>query len=178
VSAEDRIRWDRRYASWDGDRSDVIGLPVEFDPYAEHFPTAGCALDIACGRGAAAMWLARRGMTVWGYDISPVAISQAGALARQHGLAEGCRFAVADLDAGLPSGASADVIVCSKFRDSGLDAAIAERLAPGGLLAISALGTGPGGSARFGVRPGELRRAFTGLEVIAAGDTWLLARKR
>jgi SAM-dependent methyltransferase len=178
VSAEDRIRWDRRYASWDGERVDAVGLPAEFDSYADHFPTAGCALDIACGRGAAAMWLARRGLQVCGYDISPVVIGQATELAREHGLADRCRFAVADLDAGLPPGAEVEVIICNKFRDSRLDEAVVERLAPGGVLAVSALGTGPGGSARFGVRHGELRWAFTGLEVIAGGDTWLLSRKR
>ena len=178
MSAEDRIRWDRRYASWDRDRVDAVHLPAEFEPYTDHFPTAGSALDIACGRGAAALWLGRRGLQVWGYDISPVAIGQATELARMHGLADRCHFSVTDLDAGLPPGASSEVVICNKFRDRNLDEAVVERLAPGGVLAISALSAGPDGSARFGVRPGELRRAFAGLEVIAAGDTWLLARKR
>ncbi len=177
MSAEDRIRWDRRYATWDPDRADAVRLPAEFEPYAEHFPTAGCALDIACGRGAAAMWLARRGLQVWGYDISPVAIGQATELARAHGLADRCHFSEADLDAGLPPGVPSEVLICNKFRDGRLDESIIERLARGGVLAISALSAGPDGSARFGVQPGELRRAFAALEVIAAGDTWLLARK-
>jgi SAM-dependent methyltransferase len=154
-----------------------VALPPDFVQYAEHFPTTGCALDLACGRGAASRWLARRGLAVCGYDISPVAIEAAGALARDHDLAEHCRFEIWDLDAGLPSGPPVDVLICNKFRDPRLDDAVVDRLAPAGVLAISALGAGPGGSARFGVRPGELRQAFGALEVVAAGDTWLLARK-
>ena len=57
---------------------------------------------------------------------------------------------------------------------------IIERLAPGGLLAISALsevGASPG---PFRVTAGELGRAFAALERIAAGEgdsvAWLLAR--
>ena len=56
------------------------------------------------------------------------------------------------------------------------------RLAPGGLLAITALsevGATPG---PFRVAAGELSAAFAGLDVIAAGEgqgeAWLLARAR
>lgn len=88
---------------------------------------------------------------------------------------------MADLDDGLPPGPPVDVILCHKFRDRRLDAAIVERLAPGGLLAISALsevGAKPG---PFRVTAGELPAAFASLEQITAeegdGEAWLLARK-
>ena len=44
-----------------------------------------------------------------------------------------------DLDGGLPDGPPCDVIVCHLFRDSRLDKAVIERLAPEGLLAITVL---------------------------------------
>ena len=126
------------------------------------------------------MWLARRGLRVWGCDVSPAAISQARDLAHRNGTGDRCRFDVVDLDDGLPAGPPVDVILCHKFRDRRLDRAIIERLAPGGLLAIAVLsevGAAPG---PFRAAPGELPAAFAELDVVAAGEgqghAWLLAR--
>ena len=180
MSDRDRQRWDERYRRGGPVSPEEVTPPPVLDAFAELFPTSGEALDIACGRGFAAVWLARRGMTVSGIDISPVVIAQAGELALVSGVAQRCRFVVADLDAGLPAGPPADVVVCQRFRDSRLDEAIIARLTPGGLLAISALsevGASPG---PFRVAQGELTRAFAALEPIAAGEgdgeAWLLAR--
>lgn len=155
-----------------------VTLPPAIAPFAHCFPTAGYALDLASGRGLTSIWLARRGMTVTGVDVSPVAINDARALAQQCGVADRCHFDVFDLDDGLPPGPVANVIVCQLFRDSRLDQAVMARLAPGGLLAISALsevGAAPG---RFRAPAGELTRAFGPLDVIAAeeahGVAWLL----
>ena len=127
------------------------------------------------------MWLARRGLQVHGIDVSPVAIEQAVELAARRGVSDRCRFGVVDLDRGLPQGPPADVIVCHRFRDPTLYDAIIARLKPGGLLAISVLsemGATPG---RFRATPGELKRAFAALQVIASGEgdglAWLLARR-
>jgi len=176
VAEADRAHWDARHQR---PGSVEPGLSEVFAPYTDLFPTTGAALDIACGRGAAAMWLARRGMTVTGVDVSPVAVEQARELAAAHGVH--CRFEVADLDDGLPPGPSVNVLVCQHFRDARLDAAIVERLTPGGLLAISALsevGAEPG---RFRVPAGELPRAFASLTVEAVGEAdgvaWLLGRR-
>lgn len=181
MSDRDRRRWDERYERGGPVSPDEVTLPPVFETFAELFPTTGQALDLACGRGAAAVWLARRGMTVSGFDVSPVAIARAEELAALSGVRQRCRFRVVDLDAGLPDGPPADVVVCHRFRDSRLDGAIISRLAPGALLAISALsevGASPG---PFRVEAGELSRAFAALEPIAAGEgdgeAWLLARR-
>ncbi|CAA0119710.1 Tellurite methyltransferase [Mycolicibacterium vanbaalenii] len=180
MSDEDRVRWDRRYADRGSVTVDDVALPAVFQPFAQEFPTAGRALDLACGGGGAAVWLAQRGMDVWAVDVSPVAIAQARELAEQCGVAAHCHFEVCDLDHGLPSGLSADVVICNMFRDSRLDRSVIERLSPGGLLAVSALsevGASPG---PFRVTSGELRQAYRALEVIATeeahGQAWLLAR--
>ncbi|MCG5433292.1 class I SAM-dependent methyltransferase [Mycobacterium sp. MYCO198283] len=181
MSEADRRRWDSRYADRPAPAVGAVALPPEFRPFAAQFPVAGVALDLACGDGLAAVWLARRGLTVLGVDVSPVAIARAAALAQRCGVAQRCRFAAADLDDGLPAGPAADVIVCHRFRDRRLDAAIVGRLASGGLLAVSAcseVGAAPG---PFRARPGELRRAFASLRVLAGGEAdgaaWLLARR-
>jgi 2-polyprenyl-3-methyl-5-hydroxy-6-metoxy-1,4-benzoquinol methylase len=181
VSDDDRVRWDERYAGRGIVPVDAVGPPPVFAVFEDVFPTEGYALDLACGRGAASVWLARRGMDVWGVDVSSVAVSQARELARRGGVGDRCRFDVADLDAGLPTGPPVNVIVCQRFRDRRLDEAVVDRLAPGGLLAVSALsevGASPG---CFRVAPGELPASFAGLNVLAAGEgqgeAWLLARK-
>ncbi|ORV17924.1 class I SAM-dependent methyltransferase [Mycobacterium celatum] len=181
MTTKDRVRWDEIYTSSGPPRADAVGPPALFADFEDLFPTAGQALDLACGQGLAAVWLVRRGMAVRGFDVSAVAIGHARDLARRSGVEDRCRFDVVDLDQGLPSGPPANVIVCHRFRDRRLDRAIIGRLAPGGLLAISALsevGAAPG---PFRAAPGELTSAFAELELIAAdeadGVAWVLARR-
>ncbi|MCV7076294.1 class I SAM-dependent methyltransferase [Mycobacterium szulgai] len=176
----DRRRWDQRYADAGLLPAGTIVAPSVFAPYEHVFPVAGKALDLACGQGLGAVWLARRGLTVLGLDVSAVAIGRARELAQRNGISERCRFEVFDLDDGLPAGSAVDVILCHKFRDRRLDHALVERLAPGGLLAVAALsevGADPG---PFRAAPGELTAAFGDLELVAAGEgeglAWLLAR--
>jgi len=74
-----------------------------------------------------------------------------------------------------------DAIVCHRFRAPQAYPAIVERLAPGGLLAISVLsevGADPG---PYRASPGELSAAFAELDLIAEGEgdgvAWLMARR-
>lgn len=177
MSAQDRSRWDASYA----DRGPVCepGLPAVFAAYAATFHVSGVALDIACGQGAAAVWLAQRGLDVTGFDVSAVAVGQARALAEQAGVA--AHFEVADLDDGLPPGPPVDVLVCHRFRDPRLYPALIDRLAPDGLLAICVLSEAGGPPGPFRAPAGELHAAFAGLDTVAAeegdGQAWLLARR-
>jgi SAM-dependent methyltransferase len=148
----------------------------------DQIPTAGHALDLACGSGSAAVWLAERGLIVWGVDVSAVAIEQADELAHRHGVSDRCRFSVADLDDGLPPGPPVDLILCHRFRDPRLYSAMVDRLRPDGVLAISVLsevGAQPG---FFRAAAGELDVAFAALQAMAAGEgdgqAWLLARAK
>ena len=58
------------------------------------------AIDLGCGAGHYAVWLASRGFCVTGVDISARAIGMAGRLAGERGAA--CRFVQADLTAAVP----------------------------------------------------------------------------
>ena len=62
----------------------------------------GRALDVACGRGAVAVWLALRGFVVDAVDVSEVGLAAAAELAAGHGVAAAVRLGAHDLDAGLP----------------------------------------------------------------------------
>jgi SAM-dependent methyltransferase len=77
--------WDARYseregARWSGRpngrlRVEAVGL------------TPGRALDVGCGEGADAIWLARNGWTVTAIDISDIAVGRARAAAELAGTA-------------------------------------------------------------------------------------------
>jgi SAM-dependent methyltransferase len=177
----DRRRWDERYAAQGAPPVSAVRPPDLLARHAKEFPASGRALDLACGQGFGAVWLARRGLNVRGFDVSAVAIDQAREVARLAGVGDRCQFEVFDLDDGLPPGPPVDVILCNKFRDRRLDGAIIARLAPGGLLAITALsevGAAPG---PFRAAAGELPAAFAQLEQLDAGEgdgqAWLLARR-
>ncbi len=161
VTEQDRRRWDERYAHSGPVQAGAVAAPSFLQPHTDLIPTAGQALEVACGQGIGAVWLASRGLDVWGVDISEVAIDQARDLARRTGFRDRCRFDVVDLDEGLPAGPPVNMLLCNKFRDRRLDQAMIERLAPGGLLAIChpqrgrrRTGAVPGRSGRtaFGIR--------------------------
>lgn len=182
MSEADRRRWDERYTALGRAPVGDLPPPPAFAHVEHHFPTQGRALEIACGRGRGVVWLARRGMEVWGVDISPVAIDLAARLADAYGVGDRCHLAVHDLDSGLPDGPAMDLILCYLFRDQRLDEAIMDRLAPGGLLAVASLsevGSGPG---NHRARPGELPDAFDRLELLEHGEqeglAWILGRRR
>jgi SAM-dependent methyltransferase len=64
----------------------------------------GTALDLGCGEGADAWWLAERGWTVVAVDISDTALQRAATEADARGLSDRIEFVQQDLSDGFPSG--------------------------------------------------------------------------
>jgi SAM-dependent methyltransferase len=131
----------------------------------------GRAADLAAGSGREAVHLAGQGFAVEAWDIAPEALERAAALAAREGVA--FETVVCDLEApdvALPAGRYA-LIVCFRFLHRPLFPAIAEALAPGGHLVYETFRVG---QERFGkprrprflLEPGELARAFPGLEIL------------
>ena len=165
MAEADQVRWDERYAA--APAPDDPALPEHFAPFADRFIDAATAIDIACGAGRASVWLAVRGGTVTGYDISPVAVASARALAERFGVSDRCTFEIADFDSGLPAGPQVDLVLCNMFRNRTLDEPAMERLNPNGTLAVAALsqvGADPQASKKYRVRSGELAAAFSRLK--------------
>lgn len=79
----DSAAWDERYAAaeqiWSGDPNGALVAEVGD-------LTPGTALDVGCGEGADAVWLARRGWQVTGLDVSRVALDRAEQHAREAGV--------------------------------------------------------------------------------------------
>ena len=180
MAEPDKARWDDRHAAG----PDVAPRPpAAMHGSVELVPTAGTALDVACGRGAVAVWLAERGLRVDAVDVSPVGLAAGAALARRHGVGGRVRWWRHDLDVGLPDACAGPyaVVVCQRYRDPALYPALAARLAVGGLLVVTVLSTVGWRSGRWRAGPGELPAAFPGLEVLAAaegdGEAHLVARR-
>lgn len=131
--------WDGRYREntriWSGEaNAALVRLTGDLPP--------GRALDLGCGEGADVVWLAGRGWTVTGVDISPVALGRAGEHAREAGVADRVRFERHELGASFPAG-EYDLVTASFLhtpddsmpREEILRQAAAA-LAPGGVLLV------------------------------------------
>jgi SAM-dependent methyltransferase len=142
-------------------------------PYATESPSAwvlrwapliarGPVLDVACGGGRHARWLAARGLDVVAVDREPQAMT-------------GVRFVQADLESGRPwpfPGEYFSGVVVTNYLHRPLFPVLRAALAAGGILIYE---TFMAGNERFGrpsnpeflLRPGELLDAFGGLRILA-----------
>ncbi|MGB7962404.1 MAG: class I SAM-dependent methyltransferase [Propionicimonas sp.] len=110
--------------------------------------TPGHALELGCGEGADAVWLAEQGWQVTAVDISSVALGRAQAAATERGVADRIAFHRHDLTETFPQGAFD--LVSAQFLQSPLDfprehvlRAAAAAVAPGGWLLIVEHGEAP-----------------------------------
>jgi SAM-dependent methyltransferase len=151
--------WDERHLN--ADRAEPLPLVVEF---AQRL-APGKALDLACGTGRHALWLAQHGWEVTAVDSSPVAIG----LLRQEARGLPVRAVLADLEKGeFPlTPAAWDLIVVTYYLQRDLLAQLGPALTPGGLvIAVTLMGEG-----RFRAKPGELRACLHGWEVLHYRET-------
>jgi SAM-dependent methyltransferase len=98
---EHQRMWDKRYSEsaqiWSGNPN------VAFVREVEDLPP-GTALDLGCGEGADAIWLARRGWQVTAVDISAVALERARKHAAEAGVADRIEWQRHDLGVSFPAG--------------------------------------------------------------------------
>ena len=93
--------WDGLYGSseriWSG------GVNARLAEVVADLPP-GRALDLGCGEGGDAMWLAEHGWRVVATDVSPVALARAEGDAAVRGVADRIEFLHTDLSEGVPPG--------------------------------------------------------------------------
>ena len=129
MSGTDQLKWDHIYKGSD----DKTGKPCRvLSSHSHLLPTGGAALDLACGRGGNALFLAARGYNTRAWDISEVAIQRLADLAKQLGLPLTAQQR--DVTADPPEPASFDIIIVSRFLDQALAPAICAALKEQGLL--------------------------------------------
>ena len=106
----DAAEWDAMYAEhdtiWSGEPN--AQLVAEVSGLAP-----GTALDVGCGEGADAVWLALHGWDVTAVDLSEVALERARALAASTGV--DIAFEHADLIAAPPAPGSYDLVSAQFF---------------------------------------------------------------
>jgi tocopherol O-methyltransferase len=138
---------------WEADEPAAVAQVRLVERLAERaaVPPGASVLDVGCGFGGSALWLARhRGCRVTGITISPVQAGRATEQARAEGLGEQTRFLVMDANSlDLPP-ASFDVVWIIECSEHLTDKArfmeaCARVLRPGGTLALCAWLAADGG---------------------------------
>ena len=132
--------WDQRYRSsskvWSGQANpQLVAEASELAP--------GTALDVGCGEGADAIWLAEQGWRVTAVDVSGVALERGAAHALEVGaeLAGRITWLRADLAEWVPSSASYDLVSAQfmhlpKDQREVLHGRLAQAVVPGGTLLV------------------------------------------
>lgn len=139
--------WEDRYASgatrWSGKPNDL--LVPEIQALA-----AGRALDLGCGTGGDAIWLAAHGWQVTAVDIAQAALTQGAAHAADAGVGERISWERHDFERSFPSGQFDLVSACYlqsplAFQRLAALRAAAGAVAPGGTLVIVSHESTPSG---------------------------------
>jgi tellurite methyltransferase len=138
-------------------------------------PPAARALDVACGRGRNALWLAAHGFETTAIDRDPAAIDALAARARAERLP--LTALAMDLEAaGVTVGLEVyDVVVVVHYLHRPLFPALLAALRPGGVLVYETFTVAQASRGRptnpaFLLEPGELARLVAPLEILAARE--------
>jgi SAM-dependent methyltransferase len=128
MSSEQQAKWDARYS----DRAAPPEPSLVLTELAHLLPPRGRALDLACGLGGNALFLAAQGLQTLAWDISAVAVDKLQRFAGERGLTLEAR--VRDVSASPPPPDAFDVIVVSHFLDRTLVAPLIAALRSDGVL--------------------------------------------
>ena len=177
MNKPDQTKWDRIYTG----SGEKPAKPCRvLSSHSHLLPAEGDALDLACGRGGNALYLAARGFSTRAWDVSVVAIQSLSDVAGHNGLPLVAEQR--DVTADPPASGSFDIIVVSRFLDRTLAPAICAALREHGLLFYQTFirektgDTGPNNPA-YRLEANELLRLFQSLHIIyyheegTTGDT-------
>ena len=169
-----REQWNERYAAvpllWDVDPGPFLGGET-----AAMAP--GRALDLGCGEGRNAIWLAQNGWQVTAVDFSDVALDRGRGLAARAAVDGSVTWIEADLVDYQPSPAAFDLILLLFVHPPAVERArllarAVDALAPGGTVLVVGYDTANATEGDGGVRdpailfsPEDITRELPGLRV-------------
>lgn len=165
--------WDARYAEAAQSGRMWSGNPNALLVHEAATLTPGAALDVGCGEGADAVWLAGRGWAVTAVDVSGVAVARGRAAAEAAGVEVDWRVQDVAEVGGAYDLVSAFYPVLRK--DSGALDQVLSLVAPGGtLLFVHHLDTDRDRALEHGFDPDD----YVGPADVAAalGDGWQIER--
>jgi tellurite methyltransferase len=180
MTEADRERWNARYREGAyADRPHPSAWLEECLPRLETAAVPASALDVACGAGRNALFLARAGWRVDAIDVSDVALRRLEERAGREDLPIRCL--ACDLEPedattpSLPLTGPYGLAIVIRYTNLPILRRLVGLLAPGGYLLVElhleSAGevVGPK-DPRFRVAPGELRAAAAGLEILEARE--------
>jgi SAM-dependent methyltransferase len=141
----------------------------------ELLPPAGRALDVACGRGRNAVWLAQHGFDTTAVDRDPAAVDALATRARADGLSLTARAVDLEAAGATLGDALYDLVVVVHYLHRPLFPALLAALRPGGVLVYETFTAAQAARGRptnpaFLLEPGELLRLVAPLDVLAARE--------
>lgn len=168
--------WDARFLAGEHAGSEPDPFLLSCQDCLTLLPERARALDLACGAGLHAVWLAARGLRVTAVDFSAEALLRTAALARERDVDVDCRRL--DLEAPQVELGSFHLIAGFFFLHRPLFPALREALLPGGLILYKTYTTDqlrypgrPRHPAHL-LEPNELLRVFEGFRVLRYEERW------
>jgi SAM-dependent methyltransferase len=131
MSRDDQIRWDRQHTERQTEQHAAPFLRAILESQRWDVPP-GRALDIACGSGRHALFLAERNFEVTAVDLSPVALARGAERARKKSLS--ISWQQADLENCSLEAAAYDLIVNIDYLQRSLLPVIKAALKVGGFV--------------------------------------------
>ena len=167
VKSSAKDKWNKIYSSRFSSNLKVAEVLREF---AYLLPDKGDALDLACGQGANAVFLAKSGLDTWAWDISDEVISRLNSITATTSIQ--LKTEVRDVEKSPPSENSFDVICVSYFLDRDIVNNIISALRVNGLLYYQTFihekvtDTGPS-NPKYRLKANELLDLFSPLHILA-----------
>ena len=159
--------WNARYRSGERAAEDLEASPTPLLVETARRLKPGRTLDLACGAGRNALWLAENGWSVTAVDAAEAAIEILRSRSSALGVAVDAR--VADLEQGeFDIGSSCwDLIAICYYLQRNLIGPAKQGVVPGGTLLVIVHITEPGEEPTgHRLRPGELKNYFDGWEIL------------
>lgn len=142
MSRLDRVSWEERFRSGGHASREPDPFLIHLEDYTGILPAGRKALDVACGAGRHAAWLAEKGWEVTACDISLEALRRARALASERGVR--VQPYCHDLETPSLPDNYFDLIVCFFYLERGLFPLLKVALRSGGLIVYKTYTTDQG----------------------------------
>lgn len=162
-------KWNARYTYANKDLPEPASVLING---AAFLPASGVALDLACGRGGNAFYLAERGLSVHAWDISSTAIEWIRAYQENVKHPINLYPEVRNVVDHPPKPNTFDMIVVSRFLDRSLCTKLADALKPNGILFYQTFTSGLS-NPDYLLQPFELQALFSGLQQCYSSESVL-----
>lgn len=166
-------KWDAKYQQ--ATIQTAVNPCYVLKQHSRLLPFNGQALELACGLGGNARFLAQCGLKAHAWDISDTALTVLNNWASLQQLP--IEPLITDLEQMILPYQQFDVIVVSRYLDRALFADIQNALKPGGLLFyqtfLAPVQDNAPQNPNFYIQPGEFNQAWSKLTTEVYGEGWL-----